>query len=111
MAVLKPKRGSVWWVNLDPARGSEVKKRRPGVVVSNNISNKYLDHVQIVPLTSNIAHVYPSECLVTVKRQVSKAMANQIRTVSHERLGTRIADLSVDDLESIENTLRLQLGL
>ncbi len=111
MAVLKPKRGSVWWVSLDPARGSEVKKRRPGVVVSNNISNKHLDRVQVVPLTSNITHVYPSECLVTVKRQVSKAMANQIRTISHERLGARIADLSEDDLQAIENTLRLQLGL
>jgi mRNA interferase MazF len=111
MAVLKPKRGSVWWVNLNPARGSEVKKKRPAIVVSNDIANKHLNRVQVVPLTSNINTVYPSECLVTVKRQRSKAMADQIRTVSHQRLGTRIADISASDLEAVENVLRLQLGL
>lgn len=111
MAVLKPKRGSVWWVTLDPTRGSEIKKRRPAVIISNNISNKHLDRVQVVPLTSNIMNVYPSECLVTVKRQTGKVMADQIRTVSHERMGARIADLSSNDLQAVENVLRLQLGL
>ncbi len=111
MAVLKPKRGSVWWVNLNPARGSEVKKKRPAIVVSNDMANKHLNRVQVVPLTSNTTHVYPSECLVTVKRQRSKAMTDQIRTVSHQRFGTRIADLSASDLQAVENVLRLQLGL
>ncbi len=111
MAVLKPKRGSVWWVDLDLALGSESKKHRPAIVVSNNISNKHLDRVQVIPLTSNITNAYPSECLVTVKSQIGKAMADQVRTVSLVRLTKRISDLSTNDLQLVENTMRLQLGL
>jgi len=111
MGVLKPKRGSVWFVALDPARGSEVKKLRPAVVVSNDISNKYLDRVQVVPLTSNVLKVYPSECLVTIKKQPAKAMTDQIRTVSIERLGKCIGNLSENEMQLLENVLRLQLGL
>lgn len=111
MAVLKPKRGDVWWVNLDPAQGSEIKKRRPAIVVSNNLSNKTLDRIQVVPITSNTKRLFVSECLVTVKRTPSKALANQIRTVSTERLDKRICSLSIKDLQAVENVVRLQLGL
>jgi mRNA interferase MazF len=111
MAVLKPKRGDVWWVNLDPAQGSEIRKRRPAIVVSNNLSNKTLDRVQVVPITSNTNRLFVSECLVTIKRTRSKALANQIRTVSTERLSKRICSLSVKDLQAVESVVRLQLGL
>ena len=111
MAVLKPKRGEVWWVQFDPTKGSEAQKTRPAIVVSNNSSNRYLDRVQVVPLTSNSKNVYPSECLVSVKGQVCKAMADQVRTISCVRLGKKIAVLSSGDLLLVNQILRLQLDL
>lgn len=112
MATLKkPKRGEVWWVSFDPALGTEIKKCRPAIVVSNDISNTYLDRVQVVPLTSNIGKVYASECLVTLSKQTGKAMADQVRTVSTERLIQRIEQLKPNDLCSVDQILRLQLGL
>ena len=111
MAVLKPKRGSVWWVNFDPTKGTEVKKARPAIVVSNNVSNKYLDRFQVVPLTSNITNIYPSECLVLVKDQQGKAMVDQIRTVSSARFGKKISDLSKQDVDKLGEVIKLQLDL
>jgi mRNA interferase MazF len=55
------KRGEVWWVNFDPSVGGEIQKQRPAVIVSNDAANKHLNRVQVVPLTSKVGPVYPSE--------------------------------------------------
>ncbi len=109
--VNRTKRGEVWWVTFDPALGTEISKCRPAIIVSNDISNTYLDRVQVVPLTSNIVNVYPSECLVTLTKQTGKAMADQLRTVSTNRLVKRIEKISASDMASLEQVIRLQLGL
>ena len=104
-------RGDVWWVNFDPSIGGEIKKRRPAVIVSNDISNKFLNRLQVVPLTSNTGRLYPSEAVVAVGGNESKAMADQIATVSKARLAGKIAVLSDQDMRKIEDAIKVQLGM
>ncbi len=105
------KRGEVWWVNFDPAVGGELRKTRPAVIISNDEANKFLNRVQVIPLTSKVGRLYPSEALVTVLGKPSKAMADQLATVSKIRLRQRLRILSDQDMLAIERAVRLQLGL
>lgn len=104
-------RGDVYWVNFDPATGSEIKKVRPAVIVSNNISNQAISRVQVIPLTSNITKVYPCEVIVFVKDTFAKAMADQIATVDKSRLKSLMGVLSEQDLKKINKILKLQLDI
>jgi len=105
------KRGEVWWVNFDPSVGGEVKKKRPAIIVSNDASNQFLDQVQVVPITSNIQRLYPSEAYITVRSQRRKAMADQLTTVSKSRLTSKVGHLNRSDLQGVEHAVQVQLGL
>ena len=105
------RRGEVWWVDFDPARGGEIRKVRPAVILSNDIANEHLNRVQVVPLTSNTGRVYPSEAVVEVAGQSSKAMADQLTTVAKQRLSRRLGELTRQDMASVERAVRLQLHL
>lgn len=105
------KRGDVWWVRFEPAVGGEVRKERPAVIVSNDVANKYLNRVQVVPMTTSVDRVYPSEARVSVRGKGHKAMADQLTTVSKQRLENRVGRLSRADMRSVEQAVRVQLGL
>ena len=105
------RRGEVWWVDFDPARGGEIRKVRPAVILSNDLANEHLNRVQVVTLTSNTGRVYPSEAVVEVAGQSSKAMADQLTTVAKQRLSRRLGELTRQDMASVERAVRVQLHL
>jgi mRNA interferase MazF len=105
------KRGDVWWVNFNPSIGGEIQKVRPAIIVSNDAANKFLNRIQVVPVTSKTQKVFPSEAVVTVGGKKVKAVADQINTASKLRFTKKIGELSTDDLRKVETAIKVQLDL
>jgi mRNA interferase MazF len=105
------KRGEIWWVNFDPSVGGEIRKQRPAVIVSNDAANHHLNRLQVVPLTSSVDRLYPSEAYVTMGGERRKALADQLTTASKERMVRRAGEVSGEDLRAIEHAIRVQLGI
>ena len=104
-------RGEVWWVDFDPAVGSEIRKTRPAVIVSNDTANRNLSRVVVVPVTSNTGRQYPGEAIVTIDGTSSKAMADQIMAADKSRLKDKLCTLSKADLLAVEDAIKVHLAL
>jgi len=105
------KRGEVYWLAFDPSVGGEIQKTRPAVIVSNDAANAALNRTLVVPLSSQIGRVYPGEALVQLNGETRKAMADQLTTASKQRFRSRLGKLSAEDMERLENSILLQLGI
>ncbi|MBA2490660.1 MAG: type II toxin-antitoxin system PemK/MazF family toxin [Gammaproteobacteria bacterium] len=88
------KRGDVYWVNLDPTIGSEIKKTRPALVVSPDDMNQALPRVIVAPLTSR---GQPLGCRpeVTFKRRRARILLDQIRCVDKRRLAGKLGKIEL----------------
>lgn len=104
-------RGEVWWVEFDPSVGSEIRKTRPAIIVSNNAANRNLARVIVVPVTSNTGHLYPGEAMITVAGEKRKAMADQIMAADKSRLKSCLDTLSKSDMLAVEDAIKIQLAL
>jgi mRNA interferase MazF len=110
------KRGEIFYANLNPTIGSEIAKRRPVLVVSNNANNRAASTVTILPITSNVSRVYPFEVFIQPEDsglpQPSKVQAQQIRTIAVQRLeNSRAGYLNESLMARVNAALKLHLAL
>ena len=110
-----PRRGDLYWVNLDPTVGTEIAKTRPALVISNDVGNQHSARVIVAAITSQgTDRVYPFEVLVPAGEagldRDSKVLLDQIRTVDKRRLGRRTGSLSPDRMQEVSQAIRLSLA-
>jgi mRNA interferase MazF len=111
MSGAEPRRGSIWWVDLDPTRGAEIRKQRPAVVVSADGLNRVRRTVVIVPLSTGPSPRPPINVAVPSAGEDSVAVCDQIRAVARIRLGRLAGVLSRADLRAVEEGVRAVLVL
>lgn len=111
-----PRHGDVYDVDLDPTVGSEISKRRPALIVSNDVNNRYAGTVTVLPITGQPSdRSYPFEVLVPKGvaglSLDSRIKANQVRTVDKRRLVGYRGSLPPQYLPQVEQALRTHLNL
>ena len=114
MGLMVMKRGEIYFANLDPTIGSEIKKKRPVLLISNDANNRAASTITVIPITSNVSKVYPFEVLLSQGdsglSKPSKAQCHQIRTISKLRIeGKRAGLVKQAILERIKIALKLHL--
>ncbi|UNU24165.1 type II toxin-antitoxin system PemK/MazF family toxin [Microcoleus vaginatus] len=110
------KRGDIYYANLSPTVGSEIDKRRPVLVVSNDANNRAANTVTILPITSNVTRVYPFEVLLNPEdsglSKPSKVQAQQVRTISKQRISSdAVGSLSEEIMQLVNAALKLHLDV
>jgi mRNA interferase MazF len=114
------RRGDICVIDLAPARGSEARKSRPAVIVSNDGANTTATRlgrgvVTVVPVTSNVERVYPFQVLLpasaTGLATDSKAQAEQVRSVDVERVQHQVGAVPSNLMNQLDDALRLHLAL
>lgn len=110
------RRGELYYADLSPTVGSEINKRRPVLIVSNNANNRAAPTVTVLPITSSVARVYPFEVFLPTEKsglpKESKVLAQQIRTISRERLlPGRAGMLDTTLMKAVDAAIRLHLAL
>lgn len=106
-----PRRGDVYWVALDPVIGTEIRKTRPAVIVSNDSCNRYGMRVVVLPITSNVESLFPGEALITIKGKQGRALGDQIRSIDKRRLKARAGTVTRAEMVRLEDALAVTLGL
>lgn len=105
------RRGEIWWVNLDPTQGSEIRKARPAVVVSADALNRARRTVIVVPLSTGPRPQPPIVVAASSAGPGSVAVCDQIRALDKTRLTRRVGQLSSGDLDAVETALRRVIEL
>lgn len=105
------RRGEVWWVDLDPTRGSEIRKTRPAVVLTANALNRVRRTVVVVPLSTGPTPRPPIVVATASAGTGSVAVCDQVRAIDKSRLTQLMGQLAAADLRAVEDGVRVVLGL
>ena len=109
------KRGEIYLVNFDPTVGAEIRKTRPALVVSNDISNAHSPIVSLSPITSSVTRVYSFEVEIPAKTggltSRSKIMVHQTRAVGKTRLGKKLGRLPDSMMSQVDRALKLHYNV
>jgi mRNA interferase MazF len=91
--------------------GTEIRKTRPAVVVSNDSCNRHGTRVVVLPVTSHVDSLYPGEAMIDLKGRPGRALGDQIRSIDKRRLKARVGTLTADEMSRIDEALAITLGL
>lgn len=107
-----PKKGDIYWVQLDPTEGKEIKKTRPCLVVSSDIAN-HSELIIVAPITSNVTRIFRRiEVKITLNGKPGKVLPRQMRAIDRvKRIGKKIGSVSHEEMNEIDNAMRLILDL
>lgn len=108
-------KGEIYLANLSPTIGSEISKKRPVLIVSNDINNQFADTVSIVPITSTTSKIYPFQVFLPKGDgnliNDSKAKCNQIRTIDKGRIEKRFGKIGSEKLKETEKAILIHLDI
>jgi len=107
----KIERGEIWWINLDPTRGAEIRKQRPCVVLSANAINRTRLTPVVVPLSASADDAPPIVVAIPSAGKDAVAILDQIRAVDRSRFVSKQGKIAPKDLNEIENSLKQVLEL
>jgi mRNA interferase MazF len=109
------KRAEIWLVRLDPTEGSEIKKTRPALIVSNDANNRFAGTVTVLPITDRGEKIFPFEAALPLigagLSKPSKVKCQQVRTIDKARLIKRMGEARPDTILQIEEALKIHLGM
>ena len=113
---MKPRRGEIWWADLNPTRGSEQAGLRPVLVFQSNSINKFTRTVLAIPLTTNLRREELPSCVRISKgegglRSDSVAICHQLRVLDVSRLDRREGEVSDQVLKAVERCMLLTMGI
>lgn len=106
-----PRRGEVYWIELDPVRGGETQKTRPGLIVSNDVGNEVSKVVIVAPITSKVLNVYPFEVKTVINGKPAKIMLNQCRALDKSRILGKIGDVDQGALQMVIEAIKIVFAI
>lgn len=106
-----PKKGEIYWIDLEPAKGAETKKIRPCLIVSCDIGNEYSPLVMVAPITRTAQKIYPFEVGFSVKNKKCKVMLNQTRALDKSRLGEKIETAPKEIMLLVDKAIKIVFGI
>ena len=106
-----PKRGEVYWANLDPTLGIEINKKRPCLIISNDEGNEISSRITVAAITPSVKTVYPVQVKIYLKNKEGKVLLNQIRTIDKQRLDGKIAIIDKETMRQVDKALKIALSL